>query len=261
MAKAKHRRQKRLNAPRVLLTLLLVYGAAAVLTFASIRPSPIVPPTAIPDASLDNMTMNMEKDAVDPTSTQTPVTAPLHTEPTNPVRPMADVFRLPDTTTVTTQSTGAAPTTKSVPVTTKPTPTTTTTPTPKKTVPNATVSVPATTSSSFRAKFFAAAQAYLGRGIPYLYGGKTLSALDCSGFVWTVLKSLSPSQPYRSSSVLKSWATNISMSQAMPGDLVFWPGHVAVYAGNGTVINQGGPGPGPILIKLWPGYSFGRIPL
>lgn len=116
--------------------------------------------------------------------------------------------------------------------------------------------------ASFRSKFFAVAQSYLGRGIPYVWGGKSANVgFDCSGFIWDALKRLSPGQPYRSSSELNTWTMNISQAIAEPGDLVFWSGHAAIYAGNGKVITQGGPGPGPTTENLWPGYSFGRIPL
>jgi cell wall-associated NlpC family hydrolase len=115
-------------------------------------------------------------------------------------------------------------------------------------------------NSTFAARFYAAATTF-GHNIPYVYGGKSTSGADCSGFIWLVLQKVAPGTPYRSSGALDSWTTSITQAQAVPGDLVFWPGHAAIYAGNGQVLSQGGPGAGPTIQDLWPGYSFGRIPL
>jgi hypothetical protein len=81
-------------------------------------------------------------------------------------------------------------------------------------------------------------------GKPYVYGGTGPSGYDCSGLIYTGLKTIGFASPPRTSE--EQWAafTHINRSQLQPGDLVFsqWPGdnaspgHVQVYAGNGRVI-------------------------
>jgi cell wall-associated NlpC family hydrolase len=117
-------------------------------------------------------------------------------------------------------------------------------------------------SGSVQANVIAAARSFLGAGIPYLFGGKTVAGADCSGFVWLVLKRAGYAVPYRSSAGLRSWATPIGASQAVPGDLVLFPGHAGIYAGGGMLIDQGGPGRGPILRPIWTSaVTYGRMPL
>lgn len=118
--------------------------------------------------------------------------------------------------------------------------------------------VPATPSHS---ALVGIARSFIGRGIPYLYGGKDPAVgLDCSGFIWVVLKQGGYNVPYRSSGALAAWATPISASQAVPGDLVFWPGHAGIYAGGGTVIDDG-TSAGPKVTTIWGSPTYGRIPL
>lgn len=104
------------------------------------------------------------------------------------------------------------------------------------------------------------AKTYIGIGIRYVFGGKVAPTLDCSGFVWTVLKKAGYNVPYRNSSALKAWATPISKSQAQPGDLVFWPGHVGFYAGPGIVVDNG-TSAGPKVTPIWGSPTYGRIPI
>jgi peptidoglycan DL-endopeptidase CwlO len=96
--------------------------------------------------------------------------------------------------------------------------------------------------------------------IPYVFGGKTEKGFDCSGFVWYVLNHTGHPQPYRMSGALKSWATPIRAADARPGDLVFYPGHVAIFVGNNAVVDAGNSALGVTERPMWPGATFGRIP-
>jgi cell wall-associated NlpC family hydrolase len=78
-------------------------------------------------------------------------------------------------------------------------------------------------------------------GVPYVYGGATPDGFDCSGFTQYVFAQLGISLP-RSSSAQGSVGTIIPADQARPGDLMWWDGHVAIYAGGNLQIDSSQPG-------------------
>ena len=52
----------------------------------------------------------------------------------------------------------------------------------------------------------------------------------------------------------------ISKSQARPGDLVYYPGHVGIYAGNGMILDAGNSRKDTSLRKMWKAnWSYHRI--
>nr|WP_244953937.1 C40 family peptidase [Spelaeicoccus albus] len=77
-------------------------------------------------------------------------------------------------------------------------------------------------------------------GVPYVYGGTTPSGWDCSGYVSYVYQQAGISIP-RSSSAIRSAGTVVSASEARPGDIIWHPGHVGIYAGNGMMYDAGSP--------------------
>ena len=87
-------------------------------------------------------------------------------------------------------------------------------------------------SAEFGAAVMAIAARY--QGTPYVYGGTTPAGFDCSGYTSYVFRQLGIDLP-RTSSAQRAATTRISRSEAMPGDLVFMPGHVGIYAGNGMM--------------------------
>lgn len=98
-------------------------------------------------------------------------------------------------------------------------------------------------------------------GVPYVWGGKTASGLDCSGLVYVVLKKAGLTNSYRTSASLRSWVTPITKAQARAGDLVFGPGHVGIYLGNGKMIDAPQPGFTVGVHNVYSNmYEYGRIP-
>nr|NLD40154.1 SH3 domain-containing protein [Actinomycetales bacterium] len=96
-----------------------------------------------------------------------------------------------------------------------------------------------TGSSSFGNSVVAIARQYT--GTPYVYGGKSPGGFDCSGFTSYVYAQMGVSIP-SSSSGQYGVGRQVSASEAQPGDLIWWPGHVGIYTGNGNHIAARSPG-------------------
>lgn len=83
--------------------------------------------------------------------------------------------------------------------------------------------------------------------IPYLWGGSTLSGMDCSGLVDYVYKNAEGISLPHNTIALESYVTTESVSAAQPGDLIFWGSkgstyHVAIYIGNNQYVAAPQPG-------------------
>ena len=74
-------------------------------------------------------------------------------------------------------------------------------------------------------------------GYPYVWGGTSLThGADCSGFVQSVYKHFGIQLP-RTSSQMRSAGRAVSYSNARPGDVICYNGHVGIYKGNGQIVN------------------------
>lgn len=89
-------------------------------------------------------------------------------------------------------------------------------------------------------------------GVKYRSGGTSPRAgFDCSGFTQYVYKKAGVKKLPRTSSAQKSAGKRVSRAKAQPGDLVWSPGHVAIYAGNGKIIDAPRPGKKIAVRKMW----------
>lgn len=112
-------------------------------------------------------------------------------------------------------------------------------------------------SSAATSSIFATAKR--GIGVPYVFGGGSTSGWDCSGFTSWVYRQHGISLPHSARAQVRM-GKRISRSEARPGDLVYHPGHVGIYAGNGMILDAGNKAKGTSIRKLWnANWSFYRI--
>ena len=87
-------------------------------------------------------------------------------------------------------------------------------------------------------------------GTPYAGGESSLSGMDCSGLVAYAYGQAGIDVP-RTSSQQAAAGTSISKSELQPGDLVVWPGHIAIYSGDGKIIDASGSKQQVVEREIW----------
>ena len=96
--------------------------------------------------------------------------------------------------------------------------------------------------------------------VPYVWGGNSLSGMDCSGFVDYVYAHAENKQLPHNSVALESYVNQHAVSQAQPGDLLFWGNHgstyhVAIYTGNNQYAAAAKPGTNVAIYTLSPYFA------
>lgn len=121
--------------------------------------------------------------------------------------------------------------------------------------------------SGSRNRVMQLASGYLGS--PYVLGGTSTRGIDCSGLIMMVYNQLG----YNISRHSATWQGNnipgvrTAVNNLRPGDIVAWKdgSHIAVYAGNGEIIEAANERVGTVRRKIWasPGDIYGialRLP-
>ena len=99
-------------------------------------------------------------------------------------------------------------------------------------------------------------------GYPYVYGGASPSGFDCSGFVKYVFAQYGV-KLNRTASAQMDNGTPVSMSNLIPGDVVFFKksgtgskraSHVGIYIGDGKFVHASTPSTGVIISKMSSAY-------
>ncbi|WNB86986.1 C40 family peptidase [Cellulomonas sp. ATA003] len=87
-------------------------------------------------------------------------------------------------------------------------------------------------------------------GVPYLWGGTTPNGFDCSGFTSYVYAQVGITLP-RTSSAQRNAGTVVSRADAQPGDLIWSPGHISIYAGGNMQVDAPTPGKTIQIREIW----------
>lgn len=90
-------------------------------------------------------------------------------------------------------------------------------------------------SGDFRKDMIKTAMTYI--GTPYRWGGKSDDGVDCSGLVF-MCASLCGKSVYRDAIPKSEYVEAIDEKEIKQGDLIYFKGHVAIYAGGDEIIHS-----------------------
>jgi len=119
------------------------------------------------------------------------------------------------------------------------------------------------TLSGTRNQIMAETSSYLGN--PYVFAGTSHQGIDCSGLVMMVYRKFGINLPHSATSQrdMMPGVRTSNINALKPGDLVAWNdgSHVAIYAGNGYIIQAANPQQGVIksLLTQQVGYRPGSV--
>ena len=89
-------------------------------------------------------------------------------------------------------------------------------------------------------------------GNPYVYGGTSLTnGADCSGFTLAVYSNFGVALPHSAAAQNKKGTNVGSIDNAIPGDLVYYSGHIGIYIGGGKIVHASNPRTGIIISSAY----------
>lgn len=92
-------------------------------------------------------------------------------------------------------------------------------------------------------------------GAQYRWGGKTPLGIDCSGLS-AISYLMNGIVIYRDAKIVETFnVREITMDEIKPGDLLYWPGHVAIYIGDDRYVHSTGPLSGVVINSLNPEHE------
>jgi cell wall-associated NlpC family hydrolase len=91
---------------------------------------------------------------------------------------------------------------------------------------------PPTTAQAWAVVEFASAQV----GRRYCWGGTGPYCFDCTGLVQRAWGSVGVRVP-RTTGAIASELPEVPLDEVRAGDIVWWPGHAGIYAGNGWMVD------------------------
>ncbi|WP_136192953.1 C40 family peptidase [Actinomyces procaprae] len=95
-------------------------------------------------------------------------------------------------------------------------------------------------------------------GDRYVWGAEGPDSWDCSGLVQGAYRQIGVELPH-SSEVQRGAGREVSAEEALPGDIMWWPGHVAIYLGDGELVGAQTPAQGVVRIPVYGAPRYIRV--
>lgn len=97
-------------------------------------------------------------------------------------------------------------------------------------------------------------------GKPYIWAAEGPDAFDCSGLTMRAYEAGGLPILTHASGEQRHAGVEVSAEEAKPGDLLWWPGHVAIYTGNGRMVGAQSPGEGVREMAVYGAPVYVRPP-